>query len=301
MVTRYAAACAAVAALALPSAASATAVSSALNGANGEGTYNPTLSCAAGGDGANYRYAWIDQQASSPGGVLGGEWDGTFEVHEGGGRSAGAFIPDGTGRIAITVARGGSGFLETRGGGSCSDAALALTGVAEGEPVVSGTLPIVATGGIGALRGLSGNGTATFTLQLGPGADNAADIAIDGDFDVTGPLLAASGATSRWQNLSAYLGHKLTVTVTIANALAGGQAFDARISGVTGGSGSYSGLPTAAGPIAPGGSRAYTFTMNGAQAGRTYTLGVTVAAKDGLLGDEPPVTGSVTFKSPSLP
>jgi len=286
--------------LAFPGVAAATPASGLLQGANGEGSFNPTLPCGTG-DGPNWRYAWIDQAASSPGDVLGGEWDGSFEVHDAGTRGGNAFIPNNDGRLSITVDRGGSGFFETLGDGSCDNATLALAGVAEGEPVVSGTLPIIARGGTGALKGLTGSGIANFRLQLGPGADNAAEIAIDGDFDVTGPQLAPTVATSRWQNLTAWFGRRLTVTVTVANPLTAGHAFDARIGSVAGGTGSFSGVPTGAGTIAPGASRSYSFDMNGAQPGSSYTLAVTVTAKDGLLAADPPTTGSVTFKAPLLP
>lgn len=297
---RYLAACAAaVTLLAVPTAASATPAGATLSGQGGASSFDPTLACAAGGDGPSWRAGWNDQPAASPGGVLGGEWDGSFEVHDAG--TGGAFVPDGTGRLAITVARGGSAFLETRGGGSCDDATLALSGVEDGEPVVSGSLPVVATGGVGVLTGLTGSGSAAFTLGLGPGADNTAQLALSGDFDVPDPALRTVGAGARWANLSGFLGGRLPVTVTLANAPTAGHAFAVRVTGVTGGTGVFAGVPSGTKPLSPGAASGFGITMLGARPGHVYTLGVTVRAQDALLAEQPPVTGTVTFQAPLLP
>ena len=286
---------------ALPAMAGATTVSATMTGSNGEGTFNSSLPCGSG-DGPNWRYFWLDQPASSPGGRLAGLWDGTFEVHDAGGRGGRAFIPDGDGRLTFTVARGGSGFLETTGGGGCDAADLFLTDPFD-DPVVSGSIPIVATGGTGALRGLTGSGLLNISaLELGPGAQNAASLALSADLDVADPALAFTGASSRWQNLSAYLNKRLTVSVTLRNATGAGNAFALRVTGVTGGTGSFTGVPTGTVSALPAGnSTTFSFSMHGASPNTTYTLHVTGAAQDGLLSATPPVTGSVTFKSPQLP
>jgi hypothetical protein len=293
--------CASVlAGVSMPAGASATPAQASLTGVNGEGTFDDTLACGQG-DGPSWRYYWLDQPATSPGGIFAGTWNGTFEVHDAGGRTGAAFIPDGDGRIAITLDRGGAGFFDLAGGGDCANPTLALARPLDG-PVASGTLPVVATGGTGALRGLTGSGTAGLQLQLGPGADNAATVDLTGDWSVTAPAVSVTGASSRWQNLSAFLAKRLDVTVGLADAPGVGDAFETRITGVSGGSGSFAGVPTGAVPrITAGGGSALTFTMLGAAANRTYTLDITLVTKDGLLAPQAPQTATVTFKSPLLP
>jgi hypothetical protein len=280
---------------AVPPGAVATPVSAVLTGGNGEGTFDPTLPCGQG-DGPSWRYAWLDGPAS--GAALGGTWNGTFEVHDaGGGR---AFVPTGDGRLAIANGRG-TGFFETLGDGGCGNAPLDLTTQPDGDPHVSGTLPVVARGGTGALRGLTGSGTATVALELGSGADNLATVELAADLDLPDAQLTVAGASSRWPNLTSYLARRLAVSVTLANAQGAGDAFDVQLTGVTGGTGSFSGLPTAKATIPAGGRATFTFTMNGAAANRSYTIGLGAAAQDGLSGAHPPTNGSATFRSPLLP
>lgn len=282
----------------LPAVAGATPTSGTLTGVNGEGTYNDTLPCGVG-DGPNWRYFWLDQAASSPGGLLLGTWDGTFEVHDAGGGKA--FIPNGDGRLSVTVGRGGTGFFDNRGNGSCSNATLDLTTQLDGDPFVTGVVPIIGTGGTGAFRGLTGSGTANLQLELGAGADNVARADLTGDFDVLDPVLSVGGASSRWFNTSEFLAKKLRVYVNVNNAVGVGNAYETRITSVTGGTGSFSGLPTSTLTIPAGGSGTFGFTMNNTAPNKSYTINVTIGAKDGLLAPVPPVSGYASFKSPLLP
>ena len=287
-----------IGALLLPAVAGARVASGLLTGADGDGSFNATLPCGAG-DGPSWRYFWLDAAASSPGGLLLGTWNGSFEVHDAGeGR---AFIPNGDGRLAITVGRGGTGFLETMDGAGCGKADLTLTTQPDGDPEVTGEVDVVATGGTGALRGLTGSGTATIKLELGPGADNQARIEMTADLDVADPQLSVVGASSRWQNISAYLGGNLTVYVTIADAQAAGEAFEVGLANAAGGTNRFTGLPSGTARIPAGGSATFAFTMNGASPNKSYTLSVTASGKDGMLAPIPPVSGTVTFKSPLLP
>ncbi len=289
---------------ALAALAGATAASVLLTGQNGDGSFTDRLDCGTeNGAGDTWRYAWQDQLASDGAGGLAGRWDGVFEVHR---AARGAFVPAGDGHLALTVSspggRSGTAFFDTAGGGSCDDAALALTALDPTDPSaqqVSGTLPIVATGGLGALRGLTGSGTAELALELTPGADNAASIAVAGDLDVPDPAIGVVSGSARWANVTAWLAHKLTVSVTLKNAAEAGDAFDVRITGVSGGS--ATGLPTAGATLPAGASTTASFVLNNASGGHTYTLGVSVAAKDGLLAAQPPVTGTVKVKAPLLP
>ena len=293
-----------VAALALPATAGATSATATLTGVNGEGTFNNTLPCGVG-DGPNWRYFWLDQTATSPGGVLAGSWNGSFEVHDAG--AGKAFVPNNDGRLSITLNRSGNpdragtGFFDTLGDGGCANANLALTTQIDGDPQVTGTLPLVALGGTGALRGLTGNGNATFTLELGAGADNQASIALAGNFDVADPALSIVGASSRWRNLTDWLGGWLTTYITVANAQGAGDAFDVRLTGVSGGTGVFSGLPSVPLSIPNGRIATFSFTMKNAHPNTSYTLTGTAAGKDGLLAPIPAISGSASFKSPLLP
>lgn len=295
--------------LAIPVTSEATPASGLMTGANGDGTYDATLRCGPGvggnGDGPSWRYFWLDQAASSPGGLLLGTWDGSFEVHDAehvDGTNAGkAFVPDGDGRLSVTVNRGGTGFFDTLGGAGCANPNLTLTTQPDGDPEVHGSLPIVARGGTGAMRGLTGTGTISFGLELGAGADNVATIAVSANLDVADPQLSIVGASSRWQNLSAYLGRRLTVYVTVANAPGAGDAFDVQITSVTGGTGSFGGTPTGTAKIPAGGSATFGLTMNLASPNKAYSITATAAGKDGLLAGVPPAPGGASFTSPLLP
>lgn len=283
----------------MPASAGASILSATLDGINGEGSFNNTLPCGVG-DGPNWRYFWAEQPADSPNGAFHGLWNGSFEVHDAGGGNA--FIPNNDGRLSVSVVRGGTGFFDTLGDGSCSNAGLTLTTQPDGDPEVQGSLPIVALGGTGSLRGLTGSGTANLQLELGPGADNVASISFTGDFDVTDPGLSVIGASSRWRNLTDWLNKKLGVFVTVRNADDAGHAFFVKLTSVSGGTNSFSGVPTGTVQYVPAGTTTtFGFTMNNANVLTNYTINATIASQDGLLVDQPPTNGSASFKSPLLP
>ena len=283
----------------VPATAGATSVSALLTGANGFGSFNDRLDCAEGGAGDTWRYQWEDQLATDASGVLAGRWNGTFEVHRAPG---GAFVPAGDGHLSLTVAgpggRSGTALFDTAGNGSCANAPLTLV-TDPGAEQVSGSLPIVATGGLGALRGLTGSGTVNLTLELTPGSDNAATIATTANLDVADSAIAVASGSARWANLTAWLQHRLTVSVNLANAAGAGDAFEVKITGATGGA--FDGLPAPGAALPAGATATQSFVLRNASPGHTYTLGVTVAAKDGLLAAQPPVTGTIKVKAPALP
>lgn len=296
---------AAAVALGVPTAAGATTLNSTLTGLNGFGSFDAGLPCfgpAPTGAGPNWDYQWLQQPATSAG-PLKGTWFGFFRVFDNGLNQA--YIPNGNGIVAIVLPNGaGQGSFRTAGDGSCTNAVLTLADDVEGDPFVNGSLPLVATAGQGALKGLSGSGTLSIAkLSLEPGADADALLGITGDFDVFSPQLSVLGATARWTNLSDYLARRLTVTVTLRNASGDtvGSAFNTRVTGISNGTGSYTGLPAFAGSMPPGSTKTATFVMNNAQRGATYNVGVTVAANDGLGEAEPPVTGPASFQAPLLP
>lgn len=286
-----------------PATAAATPVAALLTGAAGDGSFNDRLDCGAeNGAGDTWRYAWLDQPAGDASGALAGRWNGSFEVHR---ASRGAFVPPGEGHLALTVSsagRSGTAFFDTAGSGSCADAALTLTPLEPSDPTaqrVSGSLPVVASGGVGALRGLTGSGAIDLTLELTPGADNAASIALAGDLDVPAPALGAAAASARWASVTAFLQRRLTVSVVVANAAGAGDAFDARIASAA--PGSFDGLPAAGAPLPAGATSTQTFVLRNASPGHTYALTLSLAAKDGLLAAQPPASATVKVKAPSLP
>lgn len=293
---------------ATPSIAGATPAAAFLTGENGGGTFNDRLDCGVeNGGGDTWRYFWFDQPSTDPSGVLAGTWNGDFEVHRGPVDGTG-FIPGNDGRLALSVAgpggRNGTAFFDTASSGSCSNADISLTDLDATDPTsqqASGSLPIVATGGLGALRGLTGSGTIDFTLDLTPGADNAAQIAANLDLDVLDPQVSVASGFGRWDNLSSYLNRKLRVWVTLRNATGAGDAFQVRITGASGGTGSFTGLPAGNSTVPHGGGTTIGFVMNNAVPNQMYTVGVKADLKDGLLVSQPPVTGSVTFRAPLLP
>lgn len=279
--------------------ARATPLAATLSAANGAGTFDPTIDCPAG-DGPSWRYAYSGTTTPVTG-PLGGTWTSSIEVHDAGAGTA--FVPSGGGRLSLTGARG-TASLEF-GQGGCADAAVALDTDPDGHPVAAGALPIAATGGSGALRGLTGSGTTTFTLGLGPGAGNAASIALTGDFTVRQPNLTVGTPTAYWRNLGDYLFHRLSVSVPILNSgttATAGDAFAVRLDqAALQNGGTAGGVPANLGRIDAGAASAATVTFSNASPGRTYTLTTRVAGTDALDAALAPLDQSRSVKAPLLP
>lgn len=293
---------------AMPATAGATSAFADLVGIDGDGSFDDRLACGdpENGQGDTWRYVWEDGPATSTDNVLAGSWNGSFEVHDAGGGKA--FVPNRDGRISIQLGpssgRSGTAFFDTLGDGGCGNADLVLTPLDSTDPTaqnVTGDLPIEATGGTGALRGLTGSGTVNLDLDLTAGADNPARVLLDGAFDVLDPVVTVSGATARWDNTTNYLNRRLTVLVTLRNASGAGDAFGVRVTSASGGTGWFEGLPAGNATIPQGGGATFRFTMRNASANRVYTVGVKAGLRDGLLAEQPPVSGSVTFRAPALP
>lgn len=292
-----------------PAVATATPVSGLLFGENGTNTFNDRLDCGAqNGAGDTWRAFWFDQPATDPNGVFSGRWNGDFEVHRGLAPGS-AFVPGNSGRIALAAVssggRLGAGFFDTAGTQGCDDANLQLTPLGGSDPSsqqVSGQLPIVATGGLGALRGLTGSGTIDMTLDLSPGADNPATIALAGNFDVLDPDVKVGSAQARWDSLTAWLNKRLRIYVTLTNPAGAGDAFGVRITGANanGGKG-FEGVPSGPVTVLNGGGATIQLVLKGANPGQKYTVNVQAAVKDGLLADQPPIGGSFSFTAPLLP
>jgi hypothetical protein len=282
--------------MAMAGAAQAAPLQATLTAANGEGSANPSIACPDG-DGPSWRYAYSG--ATTPVlGPLSGTWSSSIDVHDAGGGAA--FVPAGAGRLALSVDRGGTGHLEF-GGGGCSDATLALGP----GPTATGTLPVTATGGSGTLRGLTGSGTVSFALELGPGADNAATIDLDGTFSVRSPALAVGQPSARWRNLSDFLGRRLTVTIPVTNSGEPsdvGDAYAVRVTQATlNGAAAIGGLPATLGRINAGAGSGATVTFANASPGRTYTVAVRLEGTDALDAAVAPVVQSRSVQAPLLP
>ncbi|MGH2951071.1 MAG: hypothetical protein ACRDKX_03405 [Solirubrobacterales bacterium] len=281
--------------------AHATPISAILTASNGEGTFDPTIDCPAG-DGPSWRYAYSGISAPLAG-PFGGTWNSTVEVHDAGGGAA--FVPAGTGRLKVSLDRGGDANLEF-GGGDCASAPLSLSQDTDGDPVVSGALPAHATGGSGAVRGFSGTGSVGFVLELGPGADNVAQIGISGDFTVLQPNLALGTPTAFWRNLSDYLARRITVIVPVRNtgdSTVSGDAFGVKLTQAKlGGRNPLGGgLPASLGRIDPGETKAATLRYANVARNRTYSLEARIEGTDSLDGALAPVIQSASVKTPLLP
>jgi hypothetical protein len=297
------AAAAAACACALPAHA-ATISNLSLLAINGQGTYDGTLPCSASADGPSWLYSWQGGAFPSSGTALRGTWDGTVEVHQTDQSQPGAYVPPGTGRLAVqTQSLGSMNFIFS--GGSCTDASMSLTIDASGDPFASGTLPLTANGGTGSLRGLTGTGTAAAGLELGPGADNTAHILISGTFHALAPALAVGGPTVFWPSATQYLNHNLSVTIPVSDSgpyATTGDAFGVTITRATlSAINPSSGVPASLGNIPDGQGRAATVTFHGATPGQHYTLSVTATAADALGDPGPTVTASFPVTAPLTP
>ena len=216
-----------------------------------------------------------------------------------------AFIPPGTGRIKITADRGGEANLEF-GNGSCAFAPLSLGTEVDGDPAVSGSQPATATGGSGTLAGFIGSGVVTLSnIELGPGADNVADVSISGDFTINQPHMVLGTPQPYWRNLNDYLHHRLTMTVPLRNLgdpPANGDAYavnltKARLSARV----PLSGVPAPLGRIDAGKAKTTAVTFPNVQANKTYTLKVWIDGTDALDDPFPTVIDSTAVKAPPPP
>jgi len=278
--------------------ASAVPVSAALTSADGHGTFDDTIGCPSGdGQSWSYQYTGLSNPLTGP---LGGEWNGTIEVHRG--ISGNGFMPPGTGRIGIDNTGKGAIFMEFSGG-DCSTNPLNLSDLGD-EPVVTGALPLQVTGGTGAYRLVTGSGTATMAAALSKGADNPATINVNANLTVLQPNITVSGATAKWPRIADWLGRNLSVFINVTNAgpaSSTGDAYDVQlVSATVAGAGSTT-LPPKIDHMAPGQTSGLGFVVSNVNAGGTYTATLTFAVKDALGGSLPPLVVQRTFKAPLTP
>jgi hypothetical protein len=167
-------------------------------------------------------------------------------------------------------------------------------------------LPLVATGGLGSLRGITGSGSMSTAFELGPGADNHASIALSGTFAALKPVLSIGAPHAFWGSTIRYLGHNLSVTIPVGNAgppTTVGDAFAVTISSATlaGVGGASSGIPAALGEIQSGNGSGATVIFHGPTPGKKYNLTVTVTSRDALGDPDATVSSTSTITTPLTP
>lgn len=310
--------------LALPAVAPAVSVSTTLTSSTGEGTFDNTIGCPSG-DGPSWRYAFTGDSTAATG-PLGGIWSGTTEIHDAGSNKA--FSQPGAGRLRITTPDRGALDLEMTGVGDCTHAPLTLGNDGNGDPTVSGVVGVTAAGaggGTGALRNVTGTGTATLApIGVGPGADNSAKINLTADLTALPPALSVGDPSAQFIGVVDWLLGNAQVSIPIINGnppaptATTGDAFDVKVTNVTisqngtllslppiivaiGVAGPVSGPPTPLGRIDVGSSATAVVNIARVVLGATYTLTTTVQGRDALDVLRPPVTQTRTFKAPLLP
>lgn len=306
--------------LAMPIAAGATPVTATLTSSTGEGTFDNTIGCPIG-DGPSWRYEYTGD-ATAGTGPLGGIWSGTTEIHDAGGGQA--FAQQGGGRLRITTPDRGSVDLEM-GGGDCTHHGLTLGSDGNGDPTVSGGVPLTAAGaggGTGALRNVTGTGTATLApIGVGPGADNSAKINVSANLTALAPGLTVGDPTAQYIGILDWLSGTATVSIPITNQgppATVGDAFDVKVTSASvspqgtlisnallivtiGVAGPVTGPPVSLGRIDNGSTATAVVKIAHTFLGATYTLTTTAQGNDALNGLTPAVTQSRTFTTPILP
>lgn len=216
-------------------------------GDNGVGRISrPGRTCAEGGDGASWHYAYRSALAPGSFSNLPGELRLNLDLHS---EAAGApqasysrawLLGD---ESAATLANDrGTLRLVLRAGDGCpaeasnpADAPLAFDG-----SKVSGTGSWTVAGATGSYRGAVGSGTFALTSTgVEPGADNHFGVKLDGTLDVRQPNLRIAQVDSYWGFLGAdYLLRQVTVVYRVTNladedpATLEGDAFDVRLQSV---------------------------------------------------------------------
>jgi hypothetical protein len=215
--------CAALLASPVPASAAPQPITVTLSGTNGVGTITTdALSCAAGGQG-KYRHYTID--APLPAGVLShlaGQARATLDVHHDGVEPPvgpvvnDAFLLGNESHLTLSNQRGA---VQLRlSSGTCGAPTLPFDGTTVGP--ASGTWLIDSTSpsNSGAYRQASGSGTFTLKAGVGPGADNAWTLGVNGSLSVLEPTLQATVVSTFWGNLGLdYALRNVSVTYQITN------------------------------------------------------------------------------------
>jgi hypothetical protein len=194
-----------------------------LSGENAVGRITtPGLSCAEGGQGAYRHYS---TEATLPSGVMSkleGDFRSSLDVHYE--ESPFGFYGSGQGppRAFLLGTESHATLSNQRGAvqvrlasGTCAKPTLNF----DGETVTgSGTWSILSTGGSGAYRQATGDGTFRLTSGIAPGADNPWVFGLSGSLSVLQPSLKAEVSRTYWGNLGVdYITRTLTVEYKVTN------------------------------------------------------------------------------------
>jgi hypothetical protein len=310
----------AVIGLAVPAFAGAVPVASTLTSTTGEGVFDNTIGCP-NGDGPSWRYEYTGDMTAATG-PLGGIWSGTVEAHDAGANKA--FSQPGAGHIRLTTPDRGSLDLNL-GGGDCTNAPLTIGSDGNGDPTVSGSIPLTAAGaggGTGALRNVTGSGTASLApIGVGPGADNTAKININANLTALAPNLVVGDPVAQYIGIIDFLAGNATVSIPVSDVgppATVGDAFDVKVTGATvspygtlidnslirltiGIAGPTTGPPISLGRIDNGSAATAVVRIAHTVPNATYVLTVTTQGRDALDGLQAPTTQYKSFTTPLLP
>jgi hypothetical protein len=201
----------------------------------------PGRSCAEGGDGAHWHYDYGSQLKPGVFSGLAGEVRAHLDLHSEDdatridpdpdppfdGTGAGAFLQGEESHASLLNQRG-TVKLRLRSG-TCDDPTLAFDGR---NAAGAGTWTV--DRGVGAYRDATGSGTFTVEqAEVGPGADNAISLLLNGEIDVLQPALQVDVVDAYWGLLGAdYLLRRVTVVYRITNT-GPGDSFASKLTGAS--------------------------------------------------------------------
>lgn len=284
---------------AFASPAYATHVTATLTASSGLGTFDPSLPCSRG-DGASSAYTYAGK---SVGGPLSGGWSGAFEVHQAQNASIG-WVPAHSSTVRLDLDRGGTADLDFSAG-SCAAGTWPLSTVGDIGTRATGSAPFTVTAGSGTLRGLTGSGTLTATrLDLGPGADNVANVTVDGNLQALAPALVVGIATAYWNNVTDLLTGTVTVSIPIGDIgppNTTGDGYAVTLTAASGnGRAATAGVPGVVGRLDVGHIQNVIVRIPGCIAGSSMNLATTVGGNDALDTAQPPKSQTQTVSIPLL-
>lgn len=202
----------------------------AVSNTSGTGLIDPGLSCDEGGDGGYWHYDY--EAALEPGVITGAEnpLPGNLRMHldlhseehivrsqpgEVPAPSQSAWLQGGDSAVTLSNQRGTVTLeLRSTNGGDCTPPhGLTFDGLQASGPA---TWEI--TDSTGSYRDAVGDGTASFSASVAPGADNAWDLSLDGDIAVLQPDLQLEVVDTYWAFLGThYLARIVTVIYRVTN------------------------------------------------------------------------------------
>lgn len=260
----------ALSALALPSTdagAAPTPLTVNVTGTDGVGRIEaPGLSCADGGDGAYWHYAYSSTLPAGPGhgfSRLPADVRLNLDLHSDEVRypntnaqplpaNPNAFLLGDESTASLLNDRG-TVRLRLSTGGGCGNSQMSFDGVTASTDAGGNTWTV--DSGTGAYDGITGSGTFALTAAVAPGADNPFSLSLNGNLSVPQPALDVALVRTFWGNLGLdYVSRRVSATYQITN-VGTGPAYDTRLTGtvpLTGGVSAMGPVPQTLGELAPG-------------------------------------------------